>query len=133
MKLTLKWCRWTDFNEGPSLTSSPAKKFFILFYRVALPVNLHCHSIYMDQVLPDLRQVMPPGAMGLQVIKHWWPVHHLRLTWVNYKAKKRQLLLFSIIFFCLVLSTGLRSPLYSLTHTQYPYSMLGAADQLAAW
>ena len=34
------------------------------------------------------------------------------------------------LFFVLV---GLRSPLYSLPHTQYPYSMLGAADQLAAW
>ena len=40
---------------------------------------------------------------------------------------------FQSSFSFLLSSTGLRSPLYSLSHTQYPYSMLGAADQLAAW
>ena len=81
--------------------------------------------------------MLPEEVVGLQVIR-WWPVrhHHLRLTWVNYAAPAKKApiaAVFNHLFSFLLSSTGLRSPLYSLSHTQYPYSMLGAADQLAAW
>ena len=122
---------------------------FNLVFRAAildLPVDLPCHSIYTDLVeQPDLQDLvmsmLPEEVMGLQVIR-WWPVHHqrrrhhLRLTWVNYAApakKGTNCCCFQSSFSFLLSSTGLRSPLYSLSHTQYPYSMLGAADQLAAW
>ena len=115
--------------------------FFLLFFRQDLRLDLHCHSIYTDllqhQAQPapwaPLRHIhQPPPAQQLEADPMiLWAVRH-QLTWVIWKLwQKRQLLWFSIAAtFCRL---GLRSPLYSLPHTQYPYSMLGAADQLAAW
>ena len=139
-----------NFQTPCSSCKSKKKKGYLLIFcfhfRAAildLPVDLPCHNTCTELVeqhpgLQDLVMLMlPEEVVGLQVIR-WWPVrhHHLRLTWVNYAAPAKKApiaAVFNHLFSFLLSSTGLRSPLYSLSHTQYPYSMLGAADQLAAW
>ena len=120
----------------------------ILPYRPDRPPDHRCLSFYIHHLLlhQDLGHL--PGLMGPHSLQGLpaqirWPVRlqpMWELTWtrviVVMTAKKQYYSTSSCGFQSLfLLSLGLvaaaASPLYSLPHTQYPYSMLG--DQLAAW